>query len=310
LDSALAYLNLYHEMRDSILNVKSSQQLDELQIQYETEKKDNEIALLNKDKELQASEVKKQKLIRNSTFGGVGLAVVFSFFLFRSFNRKRKVSFEKQISDVEMKALRSQMNPHFIFNSLHSINKFMLDNDKENASEFLSKFSKLMRLILENSREHEVTLEKDLSALELYMQLESLRFQNRFQYTIEVDENIDKENTLVPPLMLQPFVENSIIHGISNKDNGLIQIKIKKENDMIHCSVEDNGIGREEAMTLSSTRKEKSKSLAMSITHERISILNRLKKTKAALSILDLKDTLNNPCGVRVDLMLPLEHAF
>ncbi|MFI5219767.1 MAG: tetratricopeptide repeat protein [Bacteroidia bacterium] len=308
---AFIHEKLYVLYRDSLVNEESTKKTVQTQMQYEFDKKQTEQKAVQEKKDvLTKAEIAKQKLIRNSTFGGVGLAGIFSFLLVHSFNRKNKASFEKQISDVEMKALRSQMNPHFIFNSLHSINKFMMDNDKGNASEFLSKFSKLMRAVLENSREREVSLEKDLSALELYMQLESLRFQNKFQYKIEVDENIDKENTLVPPLMLQPFVENSIIHGISNKDNGMIQIKIKKENDMIHCSVEDNGIGREEAMSISSTEKEKSKSLAMNITHERISILNQLKKAKAALNIFDLKDAENNPAGLRVELNLPLELAF
>src|SRR6185295_6580718 len=142
--------------------------------------------------------------------------------------------------EVEMKALRAQMNPHFIFNSLHSINKYVMENDRENASAYLSKFSNLMRLILENSREHEVALAEDLHALELYIQLESLRFKNKFKYLIETDPAIDKENTLIPPLLLQPFVENAIIHGIQNKESGLIRISVKKENNMIKCAVEDN----------------------------------------------------------------------
>jgi LytS/YehU family sensor histidine kinase len=202
------------------------------------------------------------------------------------------------------------MNPHFIFNSLHSINKYVVDNDKEKASAYLSKFSKLMRLILENSREPEVTLDKDLSALELYMQLESLRFQNRFRYEIEVDDDIDTENTLIPPMLLQPFVENSIIHGVSSKKDGVVKIKINREDNNIRCIVEDNGIGWEQSIVIDKGREKKHESLGMKITQERLRIINQLKKVKTAIHIFDLKDANNNPGGLRIELSLPFEQAF
>ena len=242
--------------------------------------------------------------------GGVGLAGIFSFLLVRSFTRRRKTAFDKQVLETEMKALRSQMNPHFIFNSLHSINKYMIDNDKENASEYLSKFSKLMRLILENSREQEVSLEKELSAIELYMQLESLRFQNMFHYNIKVDTQIDTENTLIPPMLLQPFVENAIIHGIQHKEDGIINIKITKEDNMIRYIVEDNGIGRKQSVQIEAGEEKKRESLGMKITQERLNIINQLKKVKAVVNIFDLKDAENQSGGVRIELLLPFEQAF
>ena len=146
--------------------------------------------------------------------------------------------------EVEMKALRAQMNPHFIFNSLHSINKYVMDNDKKNASVYLSKFASLMRLILENSREQEVPLEQDLQALELYMQLESLRFKNSFTYHIEVDERIDKENTLIPPMLFSHLLKMQFCMECIIKKMVIIKINVQKENEMIRCVVEDNGSGR------------------------------------------------------------------
>jgi LytS/YehU family sensor histidine kinase len=280
-------------------------------MQYEFDKVEAEMKAEQKEKDFQANaEIKRQTLIRNTTLGGVGLAGIFSFLLVVSFNRRRKTVFDKQVLETEMKALRSQMNPHFIFNSLHSINKYVVDNEKENASEYLSKFSKLMRLILENSREQEGALEKDLSALELYLQLESLRFQNRFHYHIEVDEQIDTENTLIPPMLLQPFVENAIVHGIQHKGDGLIHIKITKEDDMIRYVVEDNGIGRQQSVQIETGETKKRESLGMKITQERLNIINQLNKVKAVINIFDLKDAKNQPEGVRIELLLPFEQAF
>ena len=167
-----------------------------------------------------------------------------------------------------------------------------------------------MRLILENSRKQEVTLEKDLSALEIYMQLEKLRFQNRFQYLIEVDAAIDKEDTLIPPLLLQPFVENSILHGVSAKENGVIKIIIAKRNQMLYCAIEDNGKGRNQNVKMEDGAEKKRESLGMKITQERLHIINQQKKVNATVNIVDLKDEQNNPAGLRVELLLPFESAF
>ena len=182
-----------------------------------------------------------------------------------------------------------------------------MENDKENSLEYLSKFANLMRLTLENSREKEVPLEKDLYALELYMQLEALRLNNSFTYTIEIDPQLDKEDTLIPPLLLQPFVENAIIHGLQNNEKGLIKITVKKEkNAMMCCVIEDNGTGSKEPIT----SERKHISLGKKIVTERLNIINQLKKVKASVHIFDLRNNENNESGMRVELLLPLELAF
>ena len=184
-----------------------------------------------------------------------------------------------------------------------------MEKDSRNAAEYLSKFAKLMRLVLENSREQEVPIEDDLAALELYMQLESLRFENGFKYSIQVDPGIDKENTLIPPLMLQPFAENAIVHGISDREDGLIKINIYAEDNMIRCVVEDNGCGGATLQGMEMGNDQKRKSLGIKITQERLNIINQLKKAKAALHIFDLKDAENKPGGSRIELLLPLQLA-
>ncbi len=304
---AFEYHSLYSEIKDTILNESNSKQIAEMKTKYETEKKDKEIQLLNKDKEIQATELKRQTLIRNFTFWCLGIAGTFSYFLFRSFNRRRKTSFEKQVSEVEMKALRSQMNPHFIFNALQSVNDFILKKDTMNASNFLIKFSKLMRTVLENSVHKEVPLENDLATLELYMQLESSRLDQPFEYEIIVDPKIDSAETLIPPLILQPFVENSIWHGLKHKkEKGKIKIEIKEENNSIVCSIEDNGVGREQAAMLKEPVPEKRESLGMKLTKERLKILEQVKNFRSRIDVTDLKDAMNNPLGLRVELSLPL----
>jgi hypothetical protein len=307
---ALAFHKEYMLYKDSIYNDENKKKIAALENQRLAEVKDKEIQLLNKDKALQASEIKRHTLTKNIIIAAVAVAAIFTFFFTRSFIRRKKITFDKQVLQTEMKALRAQMNPHFIFNSLHSINRYIMDNDKDRASEYLSKFAKLMRLVLENSREQEVPLENDLAALELYMQLESLRFENRFQYKIEIDPGIDKENTLIPPLMLQPFAENAIVHGVKDKEDGLIKINIHSENDnMIRCVVEDNGKGRG-APPVTEESNRKRKSLGMKITQERLNIINQLKKAKAVVHIFDLKDAENKPGGLRIELLLPLQLAF
>lgn len=186
----------------------------------------------------------------------------------------------------------------------------MLDNEGKLASSYLIRFSNLMRLTLENSREKEVSLSRDLSALELYMQLEALRFKNKFQYVIDVEPGIDRECTLVPPMLLQPFVENSIIHGISNKEGGIIKISVGREGAMIRCVVEDNGGGRKNTVGFKVAREVKRESLGVKITQERLHLLEKLKKVKTAIFITDLSDINNGLSGLRIELLLPFENAI
>ena len=223
-----------------------------------------------------------------------------------------KLTFEKKISEVEMKALRSQMNPHFIFNSLNSIHCFIQSDNSAQASEYLIRFSKLMRLILENSRYPEVPLEIDLEALRLYLELESVRLHHKFTFEINTGWELDIQNIMIPPLLLQPFVENAIWHGMANKEsNGKIMVSINRENDTISCVVEDNGIGREKAAQLKTAQPKRTReSLGLNLTLDRINIINRIKNSKASIILTDLYDESKNPIGTRVVVKLPLEFAF
>jgi tetratricopeptide (TPR) repeat protein len=295
----------YIDLKDSIASDEKKQEYTQSLSKFEFEKKEAVLKAENKVK------IKQQKYILYTIGGGALVLGLGSILFFRQYKRKRnaqikqaEIEFKNEIIDTEMKALRAQMNPHFIFNSLNSIGDYIAKNNTKLADEYLAKFAKLMRLILENSEKKEVPLTDDLKALELYMQLEALRMNQKFTYQIKVDDEIDIENTLVPPLMLQPFVENSIWHGISNKEGiGNILVHIKKEGEMINCVVEDDGIGRKQAAEKSEITQSK-KSLGMKITKARIDILNKVKNATAAVQLFDLAQ------GTRVEVKLPLALSF
>jgi LytS/YehU family sensor histidine kinase len=161
--------------------------------------------------------------------------------------QRLKSEYEKKLANVEMSALLAQMNPHFLFNSLNSIDSYIIRNESKKASEYLNNFARLMRLILQNSRSNYINLKDELEALELYMQMESLRFKNKFCYSIAIDENVESSSIVIPPMLIQPYVENAIWHGLMHKTNGtegLVKINISKNADDLLCVIEDNGIGR------------------------------------------------------------------
>ncbi len=305
--NALMAYKQYKTLRDSIINNKKIEEILSKEFEYEQSKKE---AVLNATHK---AEIKQQKTVKNALATGAGILTIGGLISFLFYKRKRdavqkqkEAEFKTEVSETEMKALRSQMNPHFIFNSLNSIGDYMAKSNTKLADEYLAKFAKLMRLILENSEKKEVALSEDLKALELYMQLESLRMNQKFNYQIKVDEAIDAENTLIPPLILQPFVENSIWHGIAKKEGtGNILVKIKKEGEMINCIIEDDGIGRKLAAIQNEVSKPNQKqSLGMKITKARINILNKVKNSTADVQLFDLAQ------GTRVEVKLPLELSF
>jgi ligand-binding sensor domain-containing protein len=226
---------------------------------------------------------------------------------FKTIRRQEQIksNYEKKIAETEMQALRAQMNPHFMFNSLNSINNFILKNDPDNASGYLTKFSRLMRLILDNSRSEWVLLENELKALELYIELEAVRFDNAFTYSIEVTQNISVETVMVPPLLIQPYVENAIWHGLlhRNEPGGKLDIRLWKNNETLYIEIEDNGVGRDEAKRLKSKTATKQKSHGMKITAERMDIVNKVYNVDAGVTITDLKNA-GDQKGTRVLITL------
>jgi LytS/YehU family sensor histidine kinase len=218
-----------------------------------------------------------------------------------------KAEFEKQIAETEMIALRAQMNPHFIFNVLNSINKYILENESEKASHYLTQFSRLIRQVLENSKSSKIALEADLLALRLYIDMEKLRFGDRFNYIIDVQQNIDMQFTQLPPLLIQPYVENAIWHGLMQQETaGCLEILITQPDDnILQIIVQDNGIGRQKALELKSKSATKHKSFGMQLTNDRINMVNKIYNMKATVQYQDIyKEEL--PAGTRVTLIIPV----
>ena len=221
--------------------------------------------------------------------------------------KQLKTEFEKQIAETEMIALRAQMNPHFIFNVLNSINKYILENDSTKASYYLTQFSRLIRQVLENSKSSKVTLEADLQALQLYINMEKLRFEERFTCNIEIDKNIDQQFIQVPPLLIQPYAENAIWHGLMQKETpGHLDITVFQPSESsLRIIIKDNGIGRKKAMSLQSKSATKHKSYGMQITKDRIDIVNKIFMIQATVEYEDLYEN-GEPAGTSVTLIIPV----
>jgi sensor histidine kinase YesM len=219
-----------------------------------------------------------------------------------------ETAFEHKIAETEMIALRAQMNPHFIFNCLNSIKLYTLENDSQTASEYLTKFSQLIRLVLENSRSEKVTLQKELETLKLYIELEAMRFKDKVQYKINVVPHIDQQYIEIPPLLLQPYVENAIWHGLMHKrDGGNITIDIAQPSEyLLHIEITDDGIGREMAKEHKSKSATRQKSFGLKMTSERLDAINHIYQTKTEVKIVDLVDTDGLAAGTKVIIEIPL----
>ena len=205
-----------------------------------------------------------------------------------------------------MQVLRSQMNPHFIFNCLSSINRFILINKTEEAADYLTKFSRLMRMALHNSEKSSITLETELEALRLYLELERLRFKNTFDYSITLVNTIETSTIFIPPLLLQPFAENAIWHGLMHKkDFGHLDISLSIEGRILHCLITDNGIGRQEAALLKSKSAENNKSMGMQKTVARLALLNHQSSENTFFAVEDVMDEHRHVSGTKVVLKIP-----
>jgi hypothetical protein len=237
--------------------------------------------------------------------------------LHQKFQSKLKVSekerqladLQQQKTELEMQALLAQMNPHFIFNSLNSINRFILQNNKAQASEYLTKFSKLVRMILQNSQALLITLESELQALKLYLDLEALRFEHHFTYEISVPKDMDIEILKVPPLIIQPYVENAIWHGLMHKEEkGHLEVELYQEEEILCCKITDDGIGRKQAALFASKSATRHKSMGLKITADRIAMLQRLNGNELPVTINDLVNADGSAAGTKVVIKIPVKY--
>jgi ligand-binding sensor domain-containing protein len=238
---------------------------------------------------------------------GLLLAGLVIYVIFQRTKRlKRK--YNVKVLDLELKALRSQMNPHFIFNSINSIQYYILNKNPKIAYNYLSKFSTLMRLILNNSRVDFISLKEEVEALSIYLDLEKMRLEDELEYIIELSDDLKMDDTLIPSMIIQPYVENAILHGLApkEKDRKLLITMRKKENQ-IYCIIEDNGIGRVKAKELNSNRTRKHQSTGMKVTKGRLELLNRANFTNLSVSIKDLLNSSNEAYGTKIEIYIPFK---
>jgi len=301
-EEALRYYIAYSNANDTLNDIRKSEEILRLQTNFETERSEGQIKDLFQKNKIQSLKLKQSGYFMFVMGALVLIVIMVALFIVR-LNRLKA---QQQTLLLQQKLFRSQMNPHFIFNSLTSIQNFILDEDAHIASKYLSRFSKLVRNILDSSVEDYVSLEEEIATIENYLELQKIRFQDKFDYSIEVDEKINPENMNIPPMLAQPFIENSIEHGIKNKKSkGNISIRFKSLGNYIVFEVEDDGVGREKASDILNSQNKDHKSLATGITHERIQVLNKKLKNKITLEILDLKDDSTKPSGTKVTFDIP-----
>lgn len=321
-EQAYAFSQTSATLRDSIYAQEKLDKIQELTKRYENEKKEAQIALLSAENQLKDASLSSEANTRKGLVLGLILLLIIGLLVWVGEKRKirnqqlltekstkiREAEFRESLTDLELKALRAQMNPHFIFNSMNSINRLILEEKNDQASHTLGKFAKLIRMILEYSEKKSISLAEELSMLDTYIQLESGRFKDRIAYEIQVDELLNPEEIEVPSMILQPFVENAIWHGLMHKEegNGKLLIQIEARDTLLHCRIEDNGIGREKALELKNKTKSSHTSMAMAVTKERLSLLNKSGLAEL-IRIIDLKDVSNRALGTRVELNIPLK---
>jgi len=300
--SANEYYVLYNITKDKIFLEDNKSLIAMLEAEFENEQVEKQIAQLERDKQINELKVEQTRNLN------IGIVIVFVFLLLLGilFLRQNKLKNEHKSTLLEQKLLRLQMNPHFIFNALSSIHSLMNPKDVNKASDYLGNFSRLLRASLESSREDYILLKDEISSLKNYLELQQLRYEKKFNYNIDVDRDIDLESAILPPMLIQPFTENAIEHGIRHKkDPGNIHIRFKLENKKITCEIEDDGVGRERAWEVEYANKGKYKSLATEIIRDRIKILNKKLKQKINLNITDLISETNEALGTIVRLDLP-----
>ncbi len=305
-DSAAAYYKIYRTAADSLFSENNRRSVVIKETEWMLKRKEIENAHLKEVAVLQNKEIAIKNGLLLAVLISLLLLITIAVVIYKSIESKKRNTeslLKQNIAETQMQVLRSQMNPHFIFNSLNSIDAFIQSNDKYNATIYLNKFAKLVRNVLDGSKQNTITFSKDIETLKLYIELEEQRSENKFTTTLNIDKELMQGDYKVPPLIIQPFVENAILHGIRNKDSndGLLTINISKTDSNIVYSITDNGIGRASSQKMNNHKHQKSYGIEM--TYERVKLFN--KETAASVMITDLYKN-NRPEGtnVRVNLII------
>jgi tetratricopeptide (TPR) repeat protein len=301
---ALQNYKRFVQYKDSLAGEATTNKINELYARFETQQKEQQINVLSQHADIDRLQLQQQRLY----LAGLLVLVAVLAGLGYGFLRHNKLRHQQKTVELEQKLLRSQLNPHFIFNALTAIQQFMYRHSAAEAGRYLAKFAKLMRLILENSRLEYITLQKEIQTLEHYLELQRLRFGDKFDYQIHVDPGLDPEEVTVPPMFAQPLVENSLEHGILHKsERGLVQVRYHKQGDQVVLEVEDNGVGRQKAGELAAVHRREHVSLATQITQERLKLFNRRRNRKVKMKVEDLLDQHQTVLGTKATFAIPFK---
>lgn len=304
-DTARAFENyvLFKQFNDSLVLKQNSQGLADARLRFEADSNNKELQLLS-------LKLKNNRLLNYGFSGFILLISAIGFLLFRGskLKAKRRISeMNRKISEMTQANLRQQMNPHFIFNTLNSIQYYMYQHDTISTNNYLTKFSTLMRKILDNSQQTSIPLSDELTALRLYLDLESIRFKDKFEYKITIDEDIDVLMYKIPTMLIQPYVENSLCHGLAPAEGkGYINIDLRLKDNHVLCTIEDNGIGRDAAKKIRQKNGDEHNSLGTHITESRLDLVNALYGTDLKIVYTDLKDDQGKATGTRVEINIPI----
>ncbi len=325
---AYEHLRQYTALRDTLFNQEITN-LAVLRNGLEINQKQDQVNLLWKEKEVQAGVLDELTQRNYALLAGVLLFFTLVIVLIRNNQRNQRTNrllaeqakqlegqrireleqtFEYQQAETKMATLRAQMNPHFIFNCLNSIKFYATDNEAAKASQYLTKFSRLIRLVLENSRSERVTLSQELEALQLYLEMEAMRFKDKLSFQIEVPDHIDREFVEIPPLLIQPYVENAIWHGLMHKvEGGTVWVTVSQpEEAVLQVRITDDGVGRVKAAEFKSKSANRGKSFGTKVTGERIALINQVYRIQTEVQIRDLTNQQGQPAGTEVTLQIPI----
>lgn len=267
-------------------------------LESEKQLSDQKIALLEQEQDIAKKSLSQQRLIIVSLIAGL-LILAVAVFLIQKSSRQKRIA--NQL--LALRSLRSQMNPHFIFNALNSVNSYISKSDERSANKFLADFSKLMRAVMENSKHDFVPLSSEIEILELYLKLEHHRFQEKFDYTFTVDETIDADNVQIPPMLIQPYIENAIWHGLRYKETkGYLKVELSG-GSQLKIVVEDNGIGRKKSLELKTKNQQQTVSTGMKNINNRIAILNSVHKMNLQVEVKDMIESE----GTVVEIVVPVK---
>ena len=310
LDQALIFIDFYTALEDTIVarrsalnNLKNGTQGLQNLLQLEMLRKEKELSQNAINHLVEEDSLKEEVL----TYSRWAIALLLGLIVIGILGSKYilKVSKQRRVANQQLalRSLRSQMNPHFIFNALNSVNSFISENDQRSANKFLSNFSRLMRLVMENSEHNFIPLQKELEILKIYLQLEHFRFKDQFDYNVKIEEEVDEEEFEIPPMLIQPYIENAIWHGLRYKpSSGLLNLRLSAKKDNLIVTISDNGIGRKKSAELKTDNQKKNKSTALKNIHQRIEIFNDLHQLKIEVIIKDLNE---DGTGTYVELTIP-----